>query len=232
MAAKDPFASVPKLERASTAEETASRLREMILSGELEPGTPLTETPLARAFEVSRTAIREALMLLARDGIVTQHRHRGAVVTTLDEEDIRDLYDARRLIEMAAIDASSADDEKGLGALEAAAENLEAALNADDWGEIPKADILFHHSLVGLLRNARLESFFSQLETELRFAALVTSRWDVQHGQSVVDDHREVLKSLKAGRRDEAKARLSKHLDESEEHFRSSPKEIVRQPNN
>lgn len=220
MGKNDPFAAVPKLQRMSTGEETAARIREMIFAGELQPGTPLTEIPLAEAFSVSRTAIREALMLLAREGIVTQHRHRGAVVTTFDDvDDLKDLYDARRLIEIAAIESSSAEDKEGLEALELAVENLKTAVDSGDWAEITSADLAFHQSLVALLHNSRLESFFAQLGTELRFVVLVSVRWDVDHGQSVIDDHREVLELLKAGRRKEAKEVLTRHLDQSEVHL-------------
>ena len=219
-ASDDPLASVAKIERKSTAEETAGGIRDLILGGELKPGAPLTEIPLAQAFGVSRSAIREALASLVHEGIVTQHRHRGAVVATLTTQNIRDLSDARRLIETAAIDASKpSEDHAGFDALETALEELEAGVEADDWSEIPKADVRFHRALVGLLHNAKLEGFYAQLETELRFATLVATRWDALHGESVVDEHRGIYELLRAGKRKECKARLLEILDDTEQHL-------------
>lgn len=219
----DVFGSVPALQRASTAEQTANGIRDLILNGQLAPGTPLTEVRLATAFGVSRNTIRETLLLLVREGIVTQHRHRGAVVTTLTIRDIHDLCQARRLLETAAIDASDpVRDADGLKRMEEALAALEAAVELDDWHEIPEADVRFHRALVALLHNRRLESFYAQLETELRFATLVATRWDVLQGQSILDEHRGIYELLRDGRREECRALLLQVLGETEQHLLDS----------
>jgi DNA-binding FadR family transcriptional regulator len=64
----------------STSEQVADVLRENILNGELKPGAPLREQHIAKMLGISRNMVREAMRLLAREGLVTYHLHRGVVV--------------------------------------------------------------------------------------------------------------------------------------------------------
>ncbi len=74
-------------------------LREAILAGRLEPGTRLRAEALAERLNTSRTPVREALVLLAREGLVEIEPRRGASVRVFDAADLADLYDVRALIE-------------------------------------------------------------------------------------------------------------------------------------
>src|SRR6476620_595676 len=80
----------------STADQVAAALREAILDGRLAQGTYLREAPLSRKFGVSRNTIREATHILIGERLVTKQMHRGAFVSELDPDDIRDLYRLRR----------------------------------------------------------------------------------------------------------------------------------------
>ncbi len=75
------------------------RLREMILRGELTPGQRVAEAPLAGMLGLSRTPIRQALPVLAREGLLTEHETRGFVVRGFSVADILDAIDLRGLIE-------------------------------------------------------------------------------------------------------------------------------------
>lgn len=74
-------------------------LRAEILDGDLAPGERLTAAGLADRYGTSRTPVREALMLLARESLVRMEPHRGAVVSAFDPADLLDLYDLRARIE-------------------------------------------------------------------------------------------------------------------------------------
>ena len=74
-------------------------LREAILAGRLEPGTRLRAEAVAERLNTSRTPVREALVLLAREGLVEIEPRRGASVRAFDAADLADLYDVRALIE-------------------------------------------------------------------------------------------------------------------------------------
>jgi DNA-binding GntR family transcriptional regulator len=74
-------------------------LRHAILDGQLAPGERLTAGALAARHGTSRTPVREALLLLEREGLVALEPHRGAVVRAFDAADVHDLYEVRALVE-------------------------------------------------------------------------------------------------------------------------------------
>src|SRR6187200_3686539 len=74
-------------------------LRHAILEGELAPGERLRAEALAGRFGTSRTPVREALLMLEREGLVDVLPNRGAIVRSFDADDLLDLYEVRSLIE-------------------------------------------------------------------------------------------------------------------------------------
>jgi len=85
----------------TTSVRIHGELRQAILTGTLEPGARLRAEALAQRLKTSRTPVREALMLLAREGLVEILPRRGAVVSSFDAADLLDLYEVRALIEPA-----------------------------------------------------------------------------------------------------------------------------------
>lgn len=80
-------------------EQIAERITDAIMEHRLPPGIKLVEEKLATAFGVSRTKIRQALTVLAKEGLVTLHANRGAFVTRPSAAEARDLFATRRLVE-------------------------------------------------------------------------------------------------------------------------------------
>lgn len=80
-------------------EEVAEQLRQRIFSGELEPGSWIDELRLAEEYGISRTPLREAVKVLATEGLVTMKVRRGAYVTEVNEKDQRDVYHLLSLLE-------------------------------------------------------------------------------------------------------------------------------------
>ncbi len=74
-------------------------IRQAILDGRLEPGSRLKEEELARELGISRTPVREALLMLQAEGLIETTPNRGAVVRTHDADDLIDLYQLRALLE-------------------------------------------------------------------------------------------------------------------------------------
>src|SRR5437870_10914880 len=74
-------------------------IREAIIDGRVEPGRRLKEEELARELGISRTPVREALLILQAEGLVVGTPNRGAIVRAHDSDDLRDLYDLRALLE-------------------------------------------------------------------------------------------------------------------------------------
>lgn len=80
-------------------EEVAEQLRQRIFRRELEPGAWIDELKIAEEFGISRTPLREALKVLAAEGLITMKVRRGAYVTEMSEKDLRDVYHLLSLLE-------------------------------------------------------------------------------------------------------------------------------------
>ncbi len=80
-------------------QDVAERLRQQIFDRELEPGSWIDEMKLCRAFGISRTPLREALKVLAVEGLVTMKLRRGAYVTEMSRDDVAQIYHLLALLE-------------------------------------------------------------------------------------------------------------------------------------
>jgi DNA-binding GntR family transcriptional regulator len=148
-------------------QEVAERLRQQIFARALEPGCWIDEQKLSREFGISRTPLREALKVLAVEGLVTMKLRRGAYVTEMSVEDVRQVYHLLALLEA---DAAG-----------------EVARRASD-AELAELRAL-HDRLEKQARQR--EAFFAANEQfHLRLLAVAGNRWRVQ----IVADLRKVMK--------------------------------------
>ncbi|QEA14179.1 GntR family transcriptional regulator [Comamonas flocculans] len=109
-------------------EEVAEQLRQRIFQRELEPGSWIDELRIAEEFGISRTPLREALKVLATEGLVTMKVRRGAYVTETSEKDLRDIYHLLALLESdAAAEVARAASGAELAELQALHDELEGA---------------------------------------------------------------------------------------------------------
>ncbi|MDP2066426.1 MAG: GntR family transcriptional regulator [Burkholderiaceae bacterium] len=170
-------------------EEVAELLRQRIFNRELEPGSWIDELKLADEYGISRTPLREALKVLAAEGLVTMKVRRGAYVTEVSERDLTDVYHLLSLLESdaAGVVAARATPEQ-LTSLQALHAELEAAA-------VPG--------------NVDREQFFSINERfHMRLLEIADNRWRDQ----MVADLRKVMKLnrhnslLKSGRIEESLA--------------------------
>ncbi|WP_137891514.1 GntR family transcriptional regulator [Ramlibacter sp. 2FC] len=174
-------------------EEVAELLRQRIYRRELEPGAWIDELKLAEEYGISRTPLREALKVLAAEGLVTMKVRRGAYVTEVSEKDLADVYHLLSLLESdaAGVVAERAT-EAQLRELQALHDELEAA---------------------ALPVQENRDRFFALNERfHLRVLEMADNRWRSQ----MVADLRKVMKLnrqhslLKAGRIEES---LQEHRD-------------------
>ena len=126
----DPVAgaarSAPTLAPRALYQEVADRLREKIFARELEPGAWIDELKLAGEWGISRTPLREALKVLAVEGLVTMKVRRGAYVTEMSRDDVTQVYRLLALLESdAAGEVASAANDVQLAELRALHERLE-----------------------------------------------------------------------------------------------------------
>src|SRR5580698_7845395 len=117
--------------RASTSQQVADVIKEQLLLGQVSPGTRLSDRILAVDLQVSRNTVREAMTILAAEGLVVKNLHKGVIVAELDLEELRDVYQARRALELAGLRAGSATaDQQWRQALDEALGNMREAAAA------------------------------------------------------------------------------------------------------
>jgi DNA-binding GntR family transcriptional regulator len=217
LAGNDPSDALSSLQikRASTAEQVAEALRAMILRGEVEQGQPLREVSLASSIGVSRNTMREAIRVLAREGIVTHNIHRGAVVTRLSASDIKDIFRVRRALELAALPATLDAEPEQLAGLAEAVHALEAAAKAGDWAATIDADQLFHRRLVALLGSQRLSRFFDAIQAEVRLCMSIVDR-SSSDTEALIVEHQELLRLILERKVERCAEVMGGHLDDAE----------------
>lgn len=206
----------PALAHRALYEEVAELLRQRIFNRELEPGSWIDELKIAEAYGISRTPLREALKVLAAEGLVTMKVRRGAYVTEVSEQDLSEVYHLLSLLES---------DAAGVVARQATDAQLQDLKD-------------LHEELEVAAQPAQLdrERFFEVNERfHMRVLDIANNRWRNQ----MVSDLRKVMKLnrhnslLKSGRIDESlqehRAIMAALLDKDaalaiarvQEHFRN-----------
>ena len=150
-------------------EDVAERLREQIFAHELAPGSWLDEQSLALAFGISRTPMREAIKVLATEGLVTTKMNKGAYVTEVERRDLEQIFTVLSLLEGEAA--------------------KETALRATE-AELTQLDDL-HHRLEKAAADRDLEQFF---EINVRFHEMIQEIAANPWMNGVINDLRKVLK--------------------------------------
>ena len=203
---------LPAIDRSSTTSRVADALRSMLFAGDLSPGEPLREVSLAAGFGVARSTVREALQVLAGEGLVTRYPNRGVVVTELAPRDIAEIFEARLVLESAGVRAGAggADLAPVTAALATYARAAKEA-DTDSFVDATHAHLEFHTSLVALLGNARLVASADTLTGDLRLALASVERAR-RNARSQVADHRRLLTLMRAGDVGGAVAELESHL--------------------
>lgn len=157
----------------TVSEQIAAQVGNDIIKGHLAPGQALNEQRLADTFEVSRGPIRDAIRILEREGLATVFPRRGAVVTDLSLEEVRDIFEIRvGLFEIVARKIAAHHSDEYLATLRAGVDRLESlALLEDDKGEY--AEISYRLSILSVrnCHNQRLTDMLTALSLQtLRYS--------------------------------------------------------------
>ncbi|HEX6714572.1 MAG TPA: GntR family transcriptional regulator [Thermoleophilaceae bacterium] len=211
---REPFLADVKISRRSTVVELAEALRDRILSGEIPTGAPLRESWIAQDIGVSRNTVREALFVLVAEGLLRHLPHHGFSVVKLSPEDLADLYRARRVMELAALDALPPDRQDALKGVDAALDHLRRAAAENDTTDAYQADLEIHQALVATLGSPRLDAVFTGILKELRPAIIVMDT--LSDFPELVAEHEQLVSLIRAGDKASASAHLKKHLDDAE----------------
>lgn len=205
MPASSPFAQRPLYE------EVAEQLRQRIFGRALEPGSWIDELKLCGELGISRTPMREALKVLAVEGLVTMRPRRGAYVTEMSERDVREAYQLLALLESdAAARVSERASATELAELQALHAQLEAAI--DERERFFALNEAFHLRLLELEGNR----WRQQIVTDLRRVMKLNRHHSLfKQGRLAesLQEHRDLMQALIERRPDQVAQRMRLHFE-------------------
>lgn len=191
------------------------KIHEMIVSGTLSPGTPLSERGLAESLGIGRTPVREAIKALAQDGLLDISPMRGTFVRQLSIDDLREIHETRLALEgMAAFLAAErgVSDELRLCAVDLqhiAAEDQHGRL---DVAEAQKVGWAFHEAMFRAANNRRLHEFYRNLRVQNGLALQKVEGYDADRTRAAVQEHLYIYAAIEARQPAEAQRRVWEHL--------------------
>jgi DNA-binding GntR family transcriptional regulator len=205
----------PAAIQGGTEQPIYDAVSEAVLDQRLAPGARLTEGSLALLFGVSRTIVRMALLRLAHDHIVTLRPNHGATIARPTPDETRAVFEARRMIECAALPAAIAHAApRQLDNMRTLVRQEDAAFRAGEVRSWIRLSGEFHRRLVALARNPVILHYTNELVTQ---SLLMTALY-MPRGQTVcaTDEHLLLIDAVAA--RDERRAirLLRTHLDACE----------------
>jgi DNA-binding GntR family transcriptional regulator len=204
------------LELSSTVDRVADELRRAVFDGELESGTPLREVALAESLGVSRPTVREALGLLVAEGLATREPNRGVSVSTPDPDSVRDICQARWVLEGAGVRRWPDADEAHRDAVRTSLVRYTSAVRAGgSYRELNERHLAFHVSLVGLTDSPRLVAMAESLMVELKLALAQVDRIR-RNAHDQAETHTHLVMLLERGDVDGASTFLERHLADAE----------------
>lgn len=195
-----------------TARDFAFRvLRDNIVSLDLKPGTLISENEIAMEFGVSRTPVREAIIDLAKAGIIEILPQRGSYVSLIDPSMVEESRFVRKILDKAVIELACESAPKDV--IDEIEENVhlqEFYLEKEDADRIYMLDNQFHYLIY---KAAGKETTYDMSSTMmLHFDRVRTLSVETVKDLKIVKDHREMLEAIKAGDKETAVFLVEKHL--------------------
>jgi DNA-binding GntR family transcriptional regulator len=201
-----------RLDRASTATRVANVLRERIARGELAPGSRVVELEVSRELGVSRSPVREALLKLTEEGLVTTLPYRGAIVAPLQRERLTELLEFRLALEHFALDRLvQRADAHALVALRKHVRAMREALSDGDRQRAIDEDLVMHRAIVAMAGNALLERAYDGVLAQIRLYIDVTSA-RYERAEDLANEHDALLAAIERRDAVASRALLDAHI--------------------
>lgn len=206
-------ADIISIPRASLHEQVAQRLRQMLVENQIAPGAKLNERELAEVLQVSRTPLREAIKMLAAEGLVELLPNRGAIAVELSEADVLNTFEV-----MAGLEALSGElaakriTDAELAEIRATHFEMLAAYTRRDLPAYYRLNSQIHRAINHAAKNGVLSATYNQVNARLQ-ALRFRSNQDEAKWKQAMAEHDRMIDAL--GKRDAAAMRkvLGEHLD-------------------
>jgi DNA-binding GntR family transcriptional regulator len=208
------LADLPSLRRRSLGDEVTDQIRDVILIGGLQPGDRIGEAEIAQRLQVSRGPVREALVRLEQEGLVTIERHRGATVVDLDKKDVLELASLRSAIEQLAMgEATRSATPQDLASLDAVVKEMRSARARGADETLVRLDVEFHDTVYRAAHHDRLYAAWTTIRSQVSLALLRRRVVNLDYPELVVAEHAALAATLASRNAAEAKAQIATHIE-------------------
>jgi DNA-binding GntR family transcriptional regulator len=208
------------LNTVSTVDAAANVLRQLILDGELEPGSRLREAEFSERLGIARHSFRAATQVLIAEGMLRREPHRGVLVSVLDAEDILDTFRLRTALETEAVRILIAEGRVPDSAREAVDE-LSAVPDNAPWRDVVEPDMKFHRAIIDAANSPRISRAYAGVQAEIQLC-MVHLRPHYERPSQVADEHTELLAAIVDGDADRADELFRNHLAEAVQNLSSA----------
>ncbi len=199
----------------SVVDAITEDLREQVVSGELSPGTPLTELELSTRYDVARASARAAIERLTAEKVLVRRNHKTARVVELGPDDVRDIYNTRIYLESEVL--------RRLAALKRVPQSSRTANAeiAELWSsgshQIVDPDMRFHTGLIDSLHSPRTSAAYDALAFEVKLCMAQLQGRQALSPRIIIAEHAKILELIENGDAAGAAAMLDEHLSRARE---------------
>jgi DNA-binding GntR family transcriptional regulator len=204
--------NVVPIPRAALHDHVAQRLRQMLVENRIAPGAKLNERELAEVLQVSRTPLREAIKMLAAEGLVELLPNRGAIAVSLSETDVIHTFEVMAGLEGVSGElAAQRITEQELAEIKAMQFEMMAAYTRRDLSNYYRINARIHSAINAAAKNPVLTATYNQVNARLQ-ALRFRSNQDGQKWKRAMNEHEKMIGALE--KRDGAVLRelLASHL--------------------
>jgi DNA-binding GntR family transcriptional regulator len=196
----------------SLIDALADSLRERILTGQITGGTAITETNIAREYEVARPTAKVAIERLVAAGLLHRSRNKSARVPEIGPEDIRDVYLARAYLESMAAKSLCLSGAVPSSA-ERAIDELSRTPPPGHLRDLVAADVRFHRSLVDAVGSPRVSRMHAEIMAEIQLSMAQVQSQRLLERDIIVADHQDIVDKIRSRDPEAASAAVLNHLD-------------------
>ena len=182
------ISSIEALERKSLHEELVERLRDILIEGDFNPGDKVPEKALCEQLGVSRTPMREALKVIAADGLITLIPNRGAVFRSITIEEINALFPVIGALEALAGELACEHlTDQDIAALKKLHEKMHSAYNKKNLSAYFKLNQQIHEKIMAAADNPVLSDQYKMLSNRLRRARYQANMSDQRWSEAIAE---------------------------------------------
>lgn len=209
---QDHADSIEALVRRPLHLQLVERLHQLIVEGELAPGAKVPERELCERFNVSRTPMREALKVLASDGLITLTPNRGATVSDITAADLEEVFPVMGALEALAGElACKRITQKELSRIRSLHGAMVRHYEDRHLTAYFRANQEIHEAILAAARNETLSQHYRTLATRIRRARFVANMSD-DRWREAVEEHEQILAALEKRNGRQLAAILKRHL--------------------